>query len=354
MSRLIPRRTSKIGLPAGSIVHIGEKRTEKVKLTLFEYDESGGEEIELASVEEIPVHRWKRGVSWIDVEGLHDPAVIEAIGKRFDLHPLTLEDVVNTGGRSKVEDCGSYVLVVVKLPHFDEQCNCVKSEQISFVFGEKFVISFQECALDIFDAVRERIRVGKGRTRKMGADYLVYALLDEIVDNYFLVVERIGEDVEELELELARGASPGTLKRIHKLRSEMLVLKKSVWPLREVASELARGETPLIKETTEIFLRDVHDHAIQIMDSVETLRDMAAGMMDIYISAMSYRTNEVMKVLTVIATIFMPLTFLAGVYGMNFEYMPELKWHWGYPAVLGVMLTIGVGMARFFRKKRWW
>ncbi len=353
MSRLVSKRSGKAGLPAGSIVHIGEKRAERVRITLFEYDEGGGEERELPSVAEIPEGRRKHGVSWIDVEGLHDPAVIEALGARFSLHPLILEDVVNTGGRSKVQDCGDYLVVVAKLVHYDEPRDRILSEQVSFILGERYLISFQEQPLDIFDAVRERIRLGKGRARRMGADYLLYSLLDEIVDHYFLVIEKMGDRVELLEEELANHPSPEILKRIHLLRREMLVLKKAVWPLREVVSEVTRYDGALMEESVDIYLRDVYDHAIQIMDSVETMRDMVAGMMDIYLSSMSNRMNEVMKVLTVIATIFMPITFIAGVYGMNFEYMPELSWRWGYPAAWLLILIVSGGMAIAFKRKRW-
>jgi magnesium transporter len=229
----------------------------------------------------------------------------------------------------------------------------VRSEQVSLILGPNFVISFEEDEGDVFDAVRERIRAGKGRIRKLGPDYLAYSLLDAVVDNYFIVLEKLGEDVEDVEEELIRSPDRETVHEIHALKREMIYLRKSVWPLREVISGLERTESELIKDSTGIFLRDVYDHTIQVIDTVETYRDMLSGMLDIYLSSLSNRMNEVMKVLTIIATIFIPLTFIAGVYGMNFKFMPELEWRWGYFVVLGVMAVIGVLMVILFKRRRW-
>jgi len=229
------------------------------------------------------------------------------------------------------------------------------AEQVSLILGPNFVISFQEEGKegDLFEVVRERLRSSKGKLRKMGADYLLYALLDAIVDGYFVILERLGERIEVLEEELLANPSQLTLQNIHTMKREMIFLRKSVWPLREVISGLQRGESPLITETTGPYLRDVYDHTIQVIDAVESFRDMLAGMLDIYLSSISNRLNEVMKLLTIIATIFIPLTFIVGVYGMNFKLMPELEWRWGYPAVWLVMVVVAGLMLAFFRRKRW-
>jgi magnesium transporter len=282
-------------------------------------------------------------------------AALESLGQCIGLHPLVLEDILNTEQRPKIEDYGDYLYIVVKMITYPDKADGIAVEQVSLILGQNFVISFQEGIQgDVFSPVRERIRNEKSRLRKMGADYLTYSLVDSVVDSYFAVLEELGERIEVLEEELIEQPSRNTLHTIHKLKQEMIFLRKSVWPLREVVNFMERGESPLINEGTRIFLRDVYDHTIQIIDTIETFRDMLSGMLDIYLSSISNRINEVMKVLTVIATIFMPLTFLAGVYGMNFEYMPELKWRWGYPAILLVMLAVAVSMLTYFKKKRWW
>jgi len=237
--------------------------------------------------------------------------------------------------------------------YYDEEKHDITAEQVSIILGSNFVISFQEQEGDVFKFIRERIRNGKGRIRKVGSDYLAYALVDAIVDNYFIILEKLGEKIEEMEEELVTNPTPETLQTIHHLKREMIFLRKSVWPLREVISALERGEPTLIHESTGIYLRDLYDHTIQVIDSIETFRDMVSGMLDIYLSSISNRMNEVMKVLTIIATIFIPLTFIAGIYGMNFQYMPELGWHWGYPAVWFVICAIFIVMLVYFKRKRW-
>jgi magnesium transporter len=292
-------------------------------------------------------------VTWINIDGLHEVGIIEKIGKHFSIHPLILEDILHTGQRPKMEDFEDYIFLVVKMFYYDEKDDEIKMEQVSLLLGSNFVISFQEREGDIFDPIRERIRNHKGRIRMMKADYLGYALLDTIVDNYFIILEKIGEDIENIEEELVTRPTPETLQTIHNLKRELIVLRKSIWPLREVVNSLERGESPLINEATGVYLRDVYDHTIQVIDTIETFRDMVSGMLDIYLSSISNKMNEVMKVLTIIATIFIPLTFVAGIYGMNFEFMPELKWHWGYFAALLVMVAVAVIMVFYFRRKRW-
>ena len=353
MLKFFNKRSKTIGLPPGTIVHIGEKKVEKIKISILDYNEEHFLEKEAESVEECSPFKDKPTVTWINIDGIHQEELIEKIGVQYNIHPLILEDIANTGQRHKFEDFNDFLFIVLKMLHYDEKKSELKIEQVCVILGANFVISFQESEGDVFNPVRERIRNGKGRIRKMGADYLAYALIDAVVDNYFIILEKLGEDIESLEEELVKNPTSRTLQEIHKLKRELIFLRKSVWPLREVISALERSESILMKKTTLIYLRDVYDHTIQVIDTVETFRDMASGMLDTYLSSMSNRMNEVMKVLTIIATIFIPLTFIAGIYGMNFKYMPELQWRWGYYVVWGVMAVISLGMLLYFKKRKW-
>ena len=355
MPRKFKSRAKKIGMPPGSLIHIGETCSVKPKITLLDYDESQFSEKEIETIAECRPFKDQKTVTWINIDCIHDIQIMEELGDVFALHPLTLEDILNTDQRPKVEDFGEYIYIVLKtfsIP--DDQPDEIASEQISIILGSGFVISFREKETDLFKPIRERIKVNKGRLRKSGADYLVYGLMDIIVDNYFVILEKLGEKIDLMEESLVKNPSTETLNAIQHLKREMLFLRKSVWPLRETISGLEHIESPLIiHKSTGIFLRDVYDHTIQVIDTVETYRDMLSGILDIYLSSISNRMNEIMKVLTVIATIFMPLTFIAGLYGMNFKYMPELEWHWGYFLILGVMIGVAVSMLAYFRRKRW-
>ncbi|MDD5167221.1 MAG: magnesium/cobalt transporter CorA [Syntrophales bacterium] len=347
-------RAKKAGLPPGSLVHIGEKWSDHIKITLIDYDGDHLQEKVVERLEECAECRDKPTVTWIHVDGIHDIQFLERLGSIFSLHPLTLEDILNTDQRPKVDDYGEYLLVVLKmfsLPRTEGED--IKSEQISIVFGAHFLISFAEKETAFLDPIRERIRNNQGRIRKAGPDYLAYRIIDTVVDQYFIILENLGEKIEAAEEKLIARPEPETLRAIQTLKREMLFLRKSVWPLREAVSYLQRRESPLISDQTVPYLKDVYDHTIQVIDTIETYRDMLSSMLDIYLSSISNRLNEVMKVLTIIATIFMPLTFLAGVYGMNFKYMPELEWHWGYYGVLGIMIAIGLSMVAYFRRKKW-
>jgi magnesium transporter len=305
-------------------------------------------------VDECLLFKEKESVTWINVSGLHQVELLERLNDCFGLHPLVLEDILNTDQRPKMEDFGDYLYVVLRMLDLDKKNgNAVISEQISLILGKNFVLTFQEREGDLFDPLRERIRNGKGRLRKMGPDYLVHALLDAIVDQYFVVLETLGERIEFLEEELVTRPTPSTLQLLHRLKREMIFLRKSVWPLREVIGTLERGESSLIQASTNLYLRDIYDHTIQVIDNVETFRDMLSGMLDIYLSSISNRMNEIMKVLTIISTIFIPLTFIVGLYGMNFKHMPELESPWGYPAVLLLMLGVTIFMLFYFRRKKW-
>jgi len=353
MAKVIKKASRKIGLPPGTLVHIGERKTESVKITVIDYDEARLEEKEVKSAEECYPFRDKPSVTWINVDGLHDLKVIEKIGTHFNLHPLVMEGIANTDQRPKLEDHEEYIFIVLKMLYQEKDGDDVTGEQVSLILGSNFVISFQEREGDVFEQIRQRIRNAKGRIRKMGSDYLAYTLIDAIVDHYFIVLENLGERVELLEERLLPNPEPKTLPAIQRLKRGLIFLRKSVWPLREVISGLERGESGLIKKATRPYLRDVYDHTIQVIDTTESLRDMAGGMLDIYLSSVSNRMNEVMKVLTLVATIFIPLTFVAGIYGMNFEHMPELKWPFGYGLVWVVMAAIAGYMVLYFKRKRW-
>jgi magnesium transporter len=353
MPKFMNTISKKAGLSPGTLVHIGEKRTEQVKITLMDYDEKQFQEKELDSIEECFPCKDEPTVSWININGVHEVDIIEEMGKHFGVHPLVLEDIVHTGQRPKAEDFDDYVYMVLKMLYYDEEEHEVRAEQVSMILGSSFLISFQEQEGDVFEAVRERIRKGKGRIRKAGADYLAYALMDAIVDQYFIIMEIFGERIEAMDEELVENPTTRTLETIHNMKREMIYFRKQVWPLREVAGGLSRGEFSLVSEATVVYLRDVYDHTIQVIDTLESLRDVLGGMLDLYLSTVSNRMNEVMKVLTIIATIFMPLTFVAGIYGMNFKYMPELEWQWGYFMVWGIMIVVVAAMVVYFRKKAW-
>ncbi|MBI5694962.1 MAG: magnesium/cobalt transporter CorA [Nitrospirae bacterium] len=355
MARTIKRRSKKAGLPPGTLVHIGERKVEKASVTCMVFDSETITESDISGLDACIPYKDRKTVTWINVVGLHQVEVLEKVGHCFGLHPLVLEDILNTDQRPKMEDYGDYIYIVLRMLENKGNVNGsgVMSEQVSIILGPNFVISLQERPDDEFDPVRDRLRGNKGRIRKMGADFLAYTLIDLVVDNYFAVLESLGETIEDIEDALVADPTPATVHSIHRMKREMIYLRKSVWPLREVISGLQRADTALVQPGTVIYLRDVYDHTIQAMDTVETYRDMLSGMLDIYLSSISNRMNEVMKVLTVIATIFIPLTFLVGVYGMNFRYMPELDFHWGYPALWLVMLAIVGGMLVYFRRKKW-
>ena len=350
MTKPVKKYSKHIGLPPGTLVYTGERKVESVRITLIDYDEQNFQEKQVSSIEECFEFKETPTITWINIDGIHEVDVVEKLGKHFDLHPLSLEDILDTNQRPKFEDFEKYLFIVLKMLSYGDE---IEEEQVSLVLGENFVISFQERVGDVFEPIRDRIRNSKGRIRKSGADYLCYSLMDAVVDNYFSILERIGDKIESMEEKLISAPTQKTLQQIHKLKREMIILRKSIWPLRELINGLQRNESSLIGETTGIYLRDTYDHTIQVIDTVESLRDVVSGMLDIYLSSISNSMNAVMKVLTIIATIFIPLTFIAGIYGMNFRYMPELEWRWAYPLVLVVMGIVAIGMLIYFRKKKW-
>jgi magnesium transporter len=348
----LKKRSKKAGLSPGSLVHIGKTYVEKSKIKIMRYDEASLGEKEINSIKELREEKDRPGVLWINIDGLQDVQLLGEVGTLFGLHPLILEDILNTDQRPKMEDFCDYIYIVLK-NFYNQTDEVIHAEQVSIILGKNFVLSFMEKKSEIFEPIRERLRANKGKIRKVGGDYLVHAIMDNIVDNYFGLLENLEEKIENLEDDLVKQTTPATLQEIHNLKRELIYLRKSLWPLREAISSLQRSDSPLISESSVIYFKDIFDHVIAIIDTVETFRDTLSGMLDIYLSSISIKLNEVMKVLTIIATIFMPLTFLAGVYGMNFKHMPELEWHWGYFGLWGIMLTIAILMLIFFRRKKW-
>ncbi len=353
MKKIFKKRKKKLGLPPGTLVYDGEEQAGKTRVTVIDYDKERLEEKVVEDIEESFPFRDSSSVTWINVDGLRDVKLIESLGNHFGFHTLVLEDILSTGQRPKFEEFEDHLFIVLRMLDYSDEDNEITTEQVSLLVGKNYVISFQEHEGDLFGPVRERLRNRKGRITKQGADYLAYSLIDIIVDNYFNMLEKTGDRLETMEDLVIEKPEPETLQQIRAIKREMIFLRRSAWPLREVISNLERAEPGIIHKSTKIYLRDVYDHIIQVVDTIETMRDMISGLQDVYMSSVSNSMNEVMKVLTIIATIFIPLTFIAGIYGMNFEHMPELKYPWAYPAVWGVMAIAAVLMVVFFRKKKW-
>lgn len=343
-------RRNKIGSAPGTLPE--EIPSVAVKISVMDYSESELNEFCPDSIEEILSLRDTSTVSWINVDG-KDIHTIKKIGEHFNHHPLVLEDVATDDQRPKMDEYDDHLFIVLNMLSYNEERREVEAEQISLILGNNYVISFQEAGGDVFDPNRIRIRKNKGKIRKAGADYLLYSLIDTIVDHYYVILEKIGERIEELEDYILEDPTPKKLNELYSLKRQIIFLKRSVWPLRELIIKLQREESPLIKNTTQIYIKDVYDHTIQIIETIESYRDILAGMIDVYMSSISNRMNQVMKVLTVISTIFIPLTFITGIYGMNFEHMPELKWNHGYYMVLLICSSVAGSMLLFFKRKGW-
>ena len=347
-------KSKKVGLSPGTLVYTGEKKKDEIKITLFDYEEDFINEKTLKSIEETFACKESDRTSWINIDGLHDITIIENLGKHFEIHPLVLEDILHTSQRPKVEDYDNYLFIVVRMFFYDSEKKEIKNEQVSFVLGKKYLFTFQEDTGDVFDTVRDRLRKGGPRMRNGGPDYLAYALIDAIVDSYFHILEQIGDEIEELEDRILIDPDKKDLQAIHSLRREMILLRKSVWPLRELLSSLQRNENGIVRKQTQVYIRDVYDHTIQIIDTIESYRDMVMGMLETYLSSLSNKMNEVMKVLTIISTLFIPLAFLAGVYGMNFRNFPEIRMAWMYPwGFWLITLIVIIIMLLFFKRKKW-
>ncbi|MCX8105768.1 MAG: magnesium/cobalt transporter CorA [Ignavibacterium album] len=354
LTELFDQEPKQIGLPPGTLVYTGEKEKEPVTILLLEYDQNSFIEKQIDNIDDILISKENEKVSWINVEGVHDIQLMEKIQSYFNIHPLAMEDIVHTTQRPKAEEYSDQLFIVTRMFIYDEENQDIKNEQVSFILGKNYLLTFLEDPGDVFNPVRERIRKDGTKIRSNGADFLAYALIDAIVDSYFHILEKLGEDIEELEDRLVVQPTREDLQSVHQMRRNMILLRKSVWPLREVISHLQRNEHEIINQSTQIYLRDVYDHIIQIMDTIESYRDMIVGMLDVYLSSTSNKLNEIMKVLTIISTLFIPLTFLAGVYGMNFHYFPELEIKWMYPWGFWIVsLSISFGMIIFFKRKKW-
>jgi magnesium transporter len=359
MARLMKKLSKTRGLMPGTVVFVGEKKLDKTQIRIIDYDESNIEEKTVSTIEECFPFKEKPTITWINIDGLHEVDQIEKIGDYFNIHPLILEDIANTGQRPKLDSFENSLFLALKMLTIKRDSNKIQSEQFSFVVGRNFVISFQERIGDVFEPVRNRIRKQKSRTRFMTSDYLAYILVDAVVDGYFSVLETISERIEAVEEQLIKDPGPEDLEVIYELKRELIYMRKAVWPLREVIGGLERMESDFVQDSTHIYLRDLYEHTVQVIDTVETFRDMVSGLLDIYLSSVSNKMNEVMKVLTIIATIFIPLGFLAGIYGMNFDTsvgsfnMPELGLRYGYILFWVLALLISGTLFVFFKRKKW-
>lgn len=345
-------KIKKIGLAPGTLIHTGLRRREHVTITLIDYDQENINEVCVTDLETLRGLEESTSTTWINIDGLHDTSVIEKLGDIFRIHPLVQEDILNTDQRPKVDLHDEYIFVVLKMLNYNEALDIFETEQLSLILGHNFVLSFQEEAGDSFDTVRERIRKGS-RIRNKKADYLMYALMDATVDSYYYALERMGEWIQELENNIIKNPNRRRSFEISDLKRDMVMLRKNIWPVRELMHKLQRYEDKLIAKDTKIFLDDIYDHTIQMIDNIETYRDMISNLMDLYLSNLSYKMNDVMKTLTMIATIFIPITFITSLYGMNFKYIPELESRFGYFGVLLIIAISTIGMIIYFRKKGW-
>jgi magnesium transporter len=352
MPKSFRKMARKAGMPPGSLVYTGEKEHQPAKITVTRYNEKDFQETQVETLDGCVLPGEAGSITWINVIGTHHLQNLEKLGECFHIHPLVLEDILDEQ-RPKIEDYDEYLYIALAASSPGVSGEEIVPEQVSLVLGPHYVISFQESDPDLFAPVRERLLKGKGRIRKMGADFLTYSLIDLIVDNYFVALETFGDQVESLEDNVVSRPTPQTLREVHRFKNDMILLRKALWPLREVIARLERRESPLIGENLSMYFRDVYDHTIIAIETVETYRDILSGMLDIYLSSMSNRLNEIMKVLTIIATIFMPLTFITSLYGMNFKHMPELEWQYGYYGTLGVIVIIALTMLMYFRRRRW-
>jgi len=345
----------KSGLPPGSLIHIGEKHESVSRISVVQYNDRIINECEIKSIAELQRLQQDEYVTWVNIDGLSNTHVIEDIGSQLNIHPLILEDILSTHQRPKLEEYEDYIYFVIKsIDVNDNNHLTLQYEQISFLLLEKFVITFKEKTGDIFKPVRYRLQNRKDRLRQNGSDYLAYVLLDSIVDEYFVIEDRLDEIIDPLEDSLLSDPGQKTLHTIQCLRRELIVMKRNITPLRELLSAMQHVNTGLIREKTLRYYGDVYDHVLRVIDSLDTYRERIAVIQDVYLSSISNKMNETIKVLTIFAAIFIPLTFIAGIYGMNFEYMPELKWRWAYPALWGIFIAIGIGLFAYFKKKNWW
>ncbi|MDD3860745.1 MAG: magnesium/cobalt transporter CorA [Bacteroidales bacterium] len=349
----LKRNKSKVGLPPGSLIFSGTERNHDISIEHIAYSTNEYLEETINSIEEVDITPDSGKVHWINLNGVHNSDLIKNIGEKFNVHKLVLEDVLNTHQRPKVDIYDEHIFAVIKMLVYNKADKSVDSEQVSIVAGSNYLISFQEKTGDVFEPLRKRIKTASGKIRTLGSDYLLYAILDIIIDNYFILLENLGDEVEKYETELIDNANKDILNRIYYLKRENLLLRNAVWPVREMISQFEKTDSPLIKKKNIIYFRDLYDHTIQVIDNVEIYRDLLSGLIELYFTNTGNKTNEVMKVLTIISTIFIPLTFIAGIYGMNFKYMPELEWHYAYFVVWSIMIILFILMIWYFKRKKW-
>lgn len=349
--RKINKLSGKVGLPPGKVVFVGEQRSEVPEIHIIKFNDKDVMEADVASVAEALRFIDNSTITWINITGLHRVDWIEEFGQALNIHTLLLEDIAHTFQRPKLEEFDDYIFLVFKKIFIKNEA--IADDQVSIIFGANYVLTFMETQDPIFQPIYRRINSKTSRINTEKSDYLAYCILDTIIDNYFVVLEILGEKIELLEDEVLLNPSPNILHEIHTLKNNLIALRRAVWPLREVINKFDRTDSELVDNTTKPYIRDIYDHTIHIIDAVENYRDIISGVLDIYLSSLSNRMNEVMKTLTMIATIFIPLSFIAGVYGMNFKYMPELNWQWGYFLVWGIMITVAIFMALFFKNKKW-
>lgn len=349
----LSKSNEKKGLAPGSPVFTGKRKTISVSSSLIEYNKKDFDKKNISGTEDIEHLVSSKKISWVDIVGLHDTDLITKYSNFFKLHPLIKEDLVDVGQRPKIEVYDNCIFVVMKMAYFKHRSKNLSFEQVSFILTGSTVISFQEKEGDVFEPVRTRLINHSGRIRDRGADYLLYALMDSIVDHYFIIMESMGDRLEELEEKITADASPKNIQELRNIKQDLIYLRKSIWPIRDVVNSLERDQGNIITAETKLFLRDLYDHSIQIIDFVETSKDLSSGLFDMYNSMINNRMNEIMKVLTVISTIFIPITFITGFYGMNFRYMPELFLKWAYPVVIVLMIGIALFMISYFKRKKW-
>lgn len=353
MSDSLTNISDKSGMPPGTLVHVGDIHEDESSISVIDYSKENIEERFIASIDEMLPYLDRNTVTWLNIEGLNDTAPIESVGRILNIHPLVLEDILNTHQRPKFEEYDNYLYIVLKILSVENKAFSIGYEQISILVLNNFVVTFKEKKDDLFIPLKQRLKNSKGRIRNMGTDYLAYAILDTIVDQMFFILDSIDEIIETTETDLLVNPTTESLSAIQQINRELIYIRKSISPLREVLAAIPRSNSPLIQEHTHIYLMDVYDHVLRITETIESHRDLLSGLLDIYISSVSNKMNEIMKVLTVFASIFIPLTFIAGIYGMNFEYMPELKWKWAYPALWVSFISIPVVLIIYFKRKKW-
>ena len=348
-----PKSTNALNKAPGTVAYVGRKESAEIKVEVIDYNKVNYERFIFDNVEATFKFQNEENITWINVDGLSNTAEIEKLGKYYKLHPLIIEDIVNTNQRPKIDEYQDYLFIVAKMLYHKEN-GILEHEHISIVIGKDYVLTFQEADGDVFDAVRERLTNDKGRLRNSGPDYLVFAILDAIIDNYFVVIEEISDKIETLEEQLFTAQPNDDITfEIQELKRTVLRIRRAVFPLREVIGRLEKIDSTLIQEKTLNYIRDLYDHIIQVSENIEIYREMTWGLMDMYMTTISNKMNEVMKVLTIMASIFIPLTFMAGIYGMNFEYMPELQWKYSYFVLWGLMILVFLGMIIYFKRKKW-